>query len=198
MTTAVATSLAADIRREHDAAQQAATAAVKHAIRCGELLADAKTQVPHGEWLAWLDAHFPAGRRTAQGYMRLARHEDAQALAHLGVEGALKQLSAPRAPDAQPVLELIEHLAVTDPGKAEYVYTQTLIAGDLSEELIADYYSRRLDDAGDDPAAVGALDARLAALVAVAARTSLRAKRRYGELLAEQHPVDVACAARTA
>lgn len=66
-----------------------------HAVRCGKLLAEQKARLPHGGWLPWLDEQFPASRRTAQGYMRLARHaEDAQALAHFGIEGALRQLAA--------------------------------------------------------------------------------------------------------
>lgn len=95
--TSLITALAADIRREHEAAERAFANAVEHAIRCGQLLNEAKQELPHGGWLPWLDDHFPASRRTAQGYMRLARRaEDAQALAHLGIEGALRMLAAPK------------------------------------------------------------------------------------------------------
>ncbi|MGI8440812.1 MAG: DUF3102 domain-containing protein, partial [Thermoleophilaceae bacterium] len=94
----LATRLAGEIRAEHEQAQEAFASAVEHAVRCGELLLEAKAQVGHGGWGAWLDEHFPASRRSAQGYMRLARHgQEAQALAHLGVEGALRQLAAPAA-----------------------------------------------------------------------------------------------------
>jgi hypothetical protein len=103
MTTDIATSLAADIRREHELAQQSFRATVEHGVQCGLLLEQAKADTAHGEWLPWLDAEFPGSRRTAQGYMRLARHaEDAQGLAHLGIEGALRELAAPEpAPEAQ-------------------------------------------------------------------------------------------------
>jgi len=108
MTTAVSTSLAADIRREHDAAQAKFASAVEHAVRCGELLTEAKAQVAHGEWLPWLAEHFPASVRKAQGYMRLAcRAQDARALAHLGIEGALRHLAAP--PAVQPTPTPGEH-----------------------------------------------------------------------------------------
>ena len=93
----IAMSLAQDIRREHEAAQQAFASAVEHAVRCGELLAEAKSQVRHGEWLPWLAENFPASARCAQNYMRLAAQPDTQALAHLGIEGALRQLAAPPA-----------------------------------------------------------------------------------------------------
>lgn len=63
----VSTTLAADVRREHEAAQAAFASAVEHAIRCGELLTQAKAQLPHGAWLPWLIEHFPASTRTAQG-----------------------------------------------------------------------------------------------------------------------------------
>jgi len=97
VTSTIAMSLTQDIRREHEAAQRAFASAVEHAVRCGELLAEAKAQIRHGEWLPWLAENFPASVRTAQGYMRLAAQPNAQALAHLGIEGALRQLAAPPA-----------------------------------------------------------------------------------------------------
>jgi hypothetical protein len=91
--------LMAEIRRQHEAAQDAFRSAVEHAIRCGELLAEAKAQLPHGGWGAWLAENFPASDRTARGYMRLAAHAEEvnrQGLADLGIEGALRELAAPR------------------------------------------------------------------------------------------------------
>jgi hypothetical protein len=89
--------IATELCREVEQAEQHWQSAVAHAIRAGQLLVEAKTQVKHGEWLPWLGANFPGSVRTAQGYMRLAAHaEDAQRLAHLGVAGALNELSAPR------------------------------------------------------------------------------------------------------
>lgn len=87
--------LAADIKAEITAAERDFESAVAHAIKAGELLLEAKANVDHGGWLAWLEANFPGSIRSAQGYMRLARNAaDAQALAHLGIEGALKQLAS--------------------------------------------------------------------------------------------------------
>lgn len=85
--------LATEIREEHEQATHAFRRAVQHAVRCGELLEEVKARMPHGAWLPWLDEHFPASRRTAQGYMRLARSQDAQGIAHLGIAGALRKLS---------------------------------------------------------------------------------------------------------
>lgn len=66
--------LAAAIRAEVDAAEADWRSAVDHAIRAGRFLIDAKTQVAHGEWLAWLEANFPGSEDTAERYMRLARN----------------------------------------------------------------------------------------------------------------------------
>jgi hypothetical protein len=99
-------SLAARINEEHERCAAAAKTAITHAIAAGELLIEAKAGVGHGQWSAWLEANFAASARTAQGYMRLARHAKTQGLADLGVEGALRQLAAPREP-VHPVLELI-------------------------------------------------------------------------------------------
>jgi hypothetical protein len=96
MSTALCVRLAEEIREEHGKALTAARTAVDHAVRCGQLLAEAKENVPHGEWGGWLDENFPASRRTAQGYMRLAQASETQALAHLGIEGALRELAAPK------------------------------------------------------------------------------------------------------
>ena len=96
--------LATEIRHEVEQAEADFQSSVKHAIRAGELLSEAKGQVGHGHWLPWLAANFPAGVRTAQGYMRLAENAaDAQRVAHLGIGGALKHLASQRAlPAGQP------------------------------------------------------------------------------------------------
>ncbi len=99
------TTLAAEIRREHEKAEADYQSAFAHAIRAGALLIEAKAQVKHGEWLPWLKANFPGSVRSAQGYMRLAEHApECATVAHSGIKGALKQLAAPEVtePEAQP------------------------------------------------------------------------------------------------
>ena len=84
--------LAADIRREVQAAEADFQSAVAHAIRAGELLIEAKAQVRHGEWMPWLEANCPLGEREARNYMRLARNR--QRVADLPtVREAVKQLT---------------------------------------------------------------------------------------------------------
>jgi Protein of unknown function (DUF3102) len=41
-------------------------------IECGQWLTEAKDQLEHGEWLPWLDAHFPHSVPTAERWMRIA------------------------------------------------------------------------------------------------------------------------------
>jgi len=65
--------LAAEIVREHEAATSAARSALGHARRAGELLIEARRQVGHGGWTAWLAENFPASARTARLYMQVAR-----------------------------------------------------------------------------------------------------------------------------
>ena len=85
--------LASAIRHEHLRCEKSYADAVEAAIRAGELLIEAKEQVGHGGWLPWLANHFAGSVRTAQGYMRIARHpEDARRVSHLGVGAALRAL----------------------------------------------------------------------------------------------------------
>jgi Protein of unknown function (DUF3102) len=71
-----ADSLAEAIEAEHRAACCAAQTALQHAMRCGELLTEAKAAVGHGGWLAWVEANLSFGDRQARKYMRLARHSE--------------------------------------------------------------------------------------------------------------------------
>lgn len=65
--------LASAIAVEHQLVELHANSAVQHALRCGELLLQAKAQLQHGEWLGWLRDNCHVGTREAQRYMRLAR-----------------------------------------------------------------------------------------------------------------------------
>ena len=66
--------LAARILTEHRAVSTALKESVRHAIAAGELLIEAKNQVPHGGWLPWLQEHCTMSERTAQLYMRVAKN----------------------------------------------------------------------------------------------------------------------------
>lgn len=66
--------LASGILSAHKAFLATAASALEYAKQAGELLSEAKAQLPHGEWLPWLEAQCPSiSARVAQGYMRIAR-----------------------------------------------------------------------------------------------------------------------------
>lgn len=96
------TVIAGRIKAEHEAVAASLKQSVQHAIAAGELLIEAKDKVPHGQWLPWLSDHCGVSPRSAQGYMRLARHRaeleaNTQALSHLTIEEALAGLAKPKA-----------------------------------------------------------------------------------------------------
>lgn len=63
---------------------------IEHAVRAGQLLAEAKSAIPHGHWLSWLDENFSMSKRTAQNLMRLAaRLPNAQETALLTATAAI-------------------------------------------------------------------------------------------------------------
>lgn len=94
--------IAAEVREAHEQVLANVRATLEAAIRCGHLLRDAKRQVPHGGWGDWLERNFPASRRTAQAYMRVAdRYANTQAPADLTLEDALRQIATPRSPEIE-------------------------------------------------------------------------------------------------
>jgi hypothetical protein len=86
-----------EIAAEHRKAQTAFGEAVRHALRCGELLAEAKAQLQHGAWIPWLENNFDFSRQTASAYMRLAANrEQVEMESAPSISAALKQLSPPK------------------------------------------------------------------------------------------------------
>lgn len=65
--------LAAEIADHHSVARGATREAIRHAIKAGRRLAEAKALVGHGGWLAWLQANVPGiSVRTVQRYLAAA------------------------------------------------------------------------------------------------------------------------------
>jgi hypothetical protein len=94
--------LADAIREAHAAVVNALSGAVEHAIRCGNVLTEAKKQTGHGRWGEFLRA-CDLGERQAQRYMRLALLAEQTRLAKsdlagMTIEGAIKRLAPPKAP----------------------------------------------------------------------------------------------------
>ena len=68
--------LATDINENHELALMYVGQSFDHAVKAGLLLIEAKAQVPHGQWLAWLKANVKMGARQASNYMRVAACPD--------------------------------------------------------------------------------------------------------------------------
>jgi hypothetical protein len=103
--------LAVKIGREVEAAEADFVSAVKHAIRAGELLIEAKAQMKHGKWLDWVNSvGLCMSARTAQRYMAVARN--ASRVSHTeSINAALEVLAEPR--DGGPLRSAAHHV----PGK---------------------------------------------------------------------------------
>ncbi len=85
--------LASQINDQHDRATGHAKSALEHARQAGELLQQAKQQIPHGEWLPWLSANCRVSARQAQKYLKVAKNWQAitknDAAAHLTIDDAI-------------------------------------------------------------------------------------------------------------
>ena len=83
------------INREHQLAKQSATSAVQHAIRCGQLLAEVKVDLPHGQFGKWIEANCQFEYSTAARYMKAARQistgVDISSLRHLFPSGRIDE-----------------------------------------------------------------------------------------------------------
>ena len=95
--TAAVVDLAQRIMQAHDAATGSMRDAVGHAVRAGELLAQARAALPHGAFGAFCAA-LPFAETTARGYMRLARLDPAkrQRVADMPLRLALLEVAEPR------------------------------------------------------------------------------------------------------
>jgi hypothetical protein len=96
--------LARRINDAHRQAQAAMQSGLARALDAGRLLLEAKAACGHGAWGAWLATNVECSARTAQAYMRIARHwtelgKNAGS-ADLSLDGALRLLASPPAPPA--------------------------------------------------------------------------------------------------
>lgn len=109
--------LAEQINAHHRQCESAMRSGLSHALEAGQLLAEAKTQCPHGTWGDWLAEHFEGSERTSQAYMRVARrwpeleaNAKAQRVADLSLRDAIKLLTEPRAETPESYQRHIEEL----------------------------------------------------------------------------------------
>lgn len=64
--------LARSINEHHRLAGSYARATLEHVVACGEALMEARTQVPEGQWRAWLRENVTLDTATVAMYVRLA------------------------------------------------------------------------------------------------------------------------------
>jgi hypothetical protein len=116
--------LATGINEEHAAARADTESAVEHARRAGSQLRTAKTMLRHGQWLPWLATNCPdLSARTAQVYMRVARHPNAHRVADLALRKAIKALAKSRhqrPPGTLPTPAAAPPVAFVDGGRNPY------------------------------------------------------------------------------
>lgn len=89
---------ASEIKHEHRMAITHARSALEHGRRAGELLTQAKSTIPHGSWLEFVERECEISVRQAQRYMRVASRWDAiQANTEtgltLGIDSALDSIA---------------------------------------------------------------------------------------------------------
>jgi len=78
VTAVTVTAVTADeINREHDRARRHAGDAIKHAIRCGELLIQKKAELPHGTFTLWVARNCKFKQAMANNYMKAAQTPNA-------------------------------------------------------------------------------------------------------------------------
>lgn len=119
-----ASSLPDRINAAHEACCQATGQAIEHAMRCGDLLAQAKAECKHGQWQNWLTENFSGSVRTAQVYMRLAANREeieseaskaqrsALSSANWSVAGAIRLLASPKQSEGGLVDQAARHLGI--------------------------------------------------------------------------------------
>jgi hypothetical protein len=78
------------VNEAHRLARTSAESAVQYAIRCGELLAEVKAQLPRGKFDGWVTENCDFERTTAYNYLKLSKSSnalDGSAIRHLFPSG---------------------------------------------------------------------------------------------------------------
>lgn len=167
-------------------------------LEIGKRLAEAKSQLSHGEWLPWLEEKVEFSERSAQQYMRLWKEYGKSAtVADLGVRKALVLLALPESEREEFAAE--NHAADMTAKELEEAVRQRKIA-----ELKADSAQRELDkqretaaQAEEDAAKAREAAEQAASDVQAAKDTALAAQEELARVRLEleklrSRPVDVA------
>ncbi len=87
-----------EIAKLHSEIESAGKVMIDKAIRIGELLAEQKAAVGHGDWILWVEANLPFERKQASKYMRVYANQSSlneSSSTHLA--GAIASLAVPTA-----------------------------------------------------------------------------------------------------
>lgn len=87
-------------------------AGIEHYRRAGEMLLEAKAQVPHGEWGAWVKRNFHVSGDTARYYMKLAGIEKPAAVGFSSVRQAVRPEASSKVSWQQPVQQIAAQVNV--------------------------------------------------------------------------------------
>jgi hypothetical protein len=181
--------LAVRINDEHRLCEAALRTSLEHAVTAGDLLVQAKAALPHGAWGDWLRQNFAGSARTAQTYMRLSRELPAlvetnpQRVADLSLRDAVALVATPRGTPGA--------LSDDAPEAAFSAEIDQQLAGQTAEVAVLHERLARLDarqaSGQCDPATLiaqyAALSDHAEGLQGRAAETTLRIKRRMGQIL---------------
>lgn len=104
MTSLSLDSLSQAINAAHTRCQRSYATMLEDAKCAGELLLQAKSQLPHGQWTAWLTSNCAFSDRTAQRYMQIASSWDSlqsktATVADLGVRMACEMIASEKVLD---------------------------------------------------------------------------------------------------
>ena len=100
-----------DINEAHRLARQHAESAVQYAIRCGELLAAKKAELPHGDFGAWVQANCEFSYSSARAYMQAAAKQTDSALAFSSLREALEHGKPEPEPQGTPLYDAAKQAA---------------------------------------------------------------------------------------
>lgn len=110
-------------------------------VECGEWLIEAKDQLDHGQWLEWLDTHFPHSVDTAERWMGVAKLCDRfRNLRNLKINKSALYFLANRIDDIDDhIVAAIAKVATENPDKWLWndvieVFTSEIAARELEQE----------------------------------------------------------------
>ena len=134
---------AIEINQEHDMFQKSMRTGLEHAIRCGELLVEAKGWTDHGEWGEWVENNCKFSRMHAYRYMKLASPDNVTRVLQMptgtSIREALRLLSPPKEKRIQPQEPEVEKVIVFS-----WIRDEGIVAMDEAKTIIRNGVSRLL------------------------------------------------------